>query len=92
MSIRDQRETRAWRRLVAQVVREEPVCWLQLPGCTKLSTTGDHVLTVSDRPDLTLDRANVRGACSSCNGKRHNLPIESLSRGNVKADALSIFE
>jgi len=88
----DPRETRAWRTLKAQVVREEPTCWLRLDGCTTRSTTGDHVIPVTDRPDLALVRSNVHGACSSCNYKRGNLPIDALRiGGNDRPAALDIF-
>jgi 5-methylcytosine-specific restriction endonuclease McrA len=89
----DPRSTRAWRRLVAQVIREEPRCWLQLDGCTHASTTGDHVIPVTERPDLALIRANVHGACASCNQKRGNLPITALAADrDTHAAALDIFD
>ena len=90
----DPRETRAWRRLVATVVREEPRCWLRLDGCTGASTTGDHVIPVTDRVDLALVRSNVHGACLSCNYKRGNLPITALRLGHDEDErpALSVFE
>lgn len=62
--------SRQWRRLRDQVVREEPVCRLRLPGCTIASQTGDHIIPIKYRPDLKLVRANVRGSCHSCNMKR----------------------
>ena len=58
----DPRRTRAWRKLRDQVVVEEPVCWLGLPCCTRWATTADHVIPVSHRPDLGMDRANVTKA------------------------------
>ncbi len=95
----DPRSTWAWRRLAAQVVDEEPDCWLQLPGCTGVSTTGDHVIPVTVQPELALERSNVRGACWPCNDKRGNLPIEALNLGLANgqetsgpADALSVFD
>lgn len=46
------------------------VCWLQLPGCTKLATTKDHVIPhIHGGPD-TLE--NLRPACKSCNSKRQD--------------------
>lgn len=62
--------SRQWRRLRAQVIREEPVCRLRLPGCTIVTQTGDHIIPVKYRPDLKLVRQNVRGSCYSCNMKR----------------------
>jgi len=74
----DFHSTRAWRRLALQVVAEEPVCWLRLPGCTSRSTSADHIIPVSTRPDLALVRSNCRGACKSCNTRRHTTPVEQL--------------
>lgn len=93
--IPDPRSTQAWRKLAKQVATEEPTCWLRFEGCTIRSTTGDHVIPVTDRPDLALERANVHGACSSCNYKRGNLPIESLRLGTSTTDrppALGVFD
>lgn len=75
----DSRQTRAWRKLRDQVVREEPLCWLQFPGiCTHVSTTADHVLTYTERPDLGMSRGNLRGACGPCNNARKNTPASML--------------
>lgn len=92
----DPRHTRAWRTLRDSVVREEPLCWLRLPGiCTQVSTTADHVIPVTERPDLALDRTNLHGSCRPCNDRRGNLPLEALNRDapsrDVKPSALSIF-
>jgi 5-methylcytosine-specific restriction endonuclease McrA len=85
----DKRGTRAWRALVAQVVAEEPTCWLRLPGiCTTWSQTADHVVTVKERPDLCMVRANLRGACRACNLSRNKKPVEQMRRRNVKRWAL----
>lgn len=95
------RSTRAWQRLAAQVIKEEPICWLQLDGCTIRSTTGDHIITASARPDLALVRSNVRGACRHCNNKRGHLPPElarqmysttQARHDGQRPQALSIFD
>lgn len=75
----DPRSTRAWRRLRDQVIREEPICRLQFPGiCTRISTTGDHIIPVEVRPDLALVRSNVRGTCWPCNHARGSMPDELI--------------
>lgn len=75
----DPRQTRAWRKLRDQVVREEPLCWLRFPSiCTQVSTTADHVLTYTERPDLAMARTNLRGACQPCNNARKNTPASAL--------------
>ncbi len=94
--IPDPRSTQAWRRLAKQAAREEPVCWLQFPEiCTRVSTTGDHLIPVTVRPDLALVRSNVRGACSACNYARRNMPIEALRLGGEDSErppALGVFD
>jgi 5-methylcytosine-specific restriction endonuclease McrA len=73
--------TRAWRRLRDQVVSEEPLCWLRLPGiCTNYSETADHILTVKERPDLAMVRTNLRGACHACNRSRNAKRVDELHR------------
>lgn len=90
-TIPDPRGTQAWRRLAKQVAREEPICWLNLDGCTQVSTTGDHLTPVTDAPELALVRTNIRGACSNCNYRRGNLPTTALNLKPPSA-ALSIFD
>ena len=87
----DPRNTRAWRKLMAQVVAEEPTCWLRLPGvCTVASTTADHVIPWTKRPDLGMERSNLRGACRPCNECRKDRPVSALRR--VAPEALRFFE
>lgn len=87
---------RRWRRLRDQVVREEPMCRLRIPGvCTFVSTTGDHIIPVSFRPDLKFERSNVRGSCRPCNAKRKNRPLALVAaqagRSHPPAKALGFF-
>lgn len=91
------RSTQAWRRLAKQVIREEPVCWLQLPGCTKISTTADHIIPLIIAPQLALMRSNCRGACKRCNYRRGNTPVELIDqlrqrRPNHRPAALNFFD
>lgn len=72
------RSSYAWQQLVKVVIAEEPVCWLKLWGCTRRSTTGDHVVPAHVRPDLALARWNVHGACKSCNYRRGGRPVSEL--------------
>lgn len=59
---------RRWRELRAQVLREEPICCV--PGCGRVSTQVDHVLPLKLRPDLALERTNLRGICASHNASK----------------------
>ena len=66
----DPRHTRKWRTLATQVIADEPLCTLRLPGCTIVSTTADHIVPVSTDPTLAFERTNLRGSCASCNYAR----------------------
>ncbi|ASW89586.1 HNH endonuclease [Mycobacterium marseillense] len=61
-----------WRKLRAQVLKEEPTCRLQLEGCTGVSTSADHIIPTSINPSLALVRSNLQGACKECNDRRGN--------------------
>jgi 5-methylcytosine-specific restriction endonuclease McrA len=68
------RTGRPWRRLCAQVYAEESHCWIchhpvdmRLPYPHPDSRSVDHVLPVSQRPDLALERGNVRLCHMRCN-------------------------
>lgn len=76
---------RAWRKLRDRVVAEEPHCWLQLPGCTGASTTADHIIPRSVRPDLTMARSNLRGACEPCNKRRGKTDAMTIKRRAERA-------
>ena len=51
------------------LIRDGNVCQLQLPGCTLVANTADHVVEVerggSDSP------ANLRAVCPACHNRRH---------------------
>ena len=59
-------DTPAWRRLRAQVMREETQCRV----CGAPSTDADHILDMRSRPDLALVRSNLRGLCHRCHSAR----------------------
>lgn len=49
------------------------VCRLQLPGCTQLATTADHIVPQSKGGPHEL--WNLQPACAHCNSSRGNRPI-----------------
>jgi 5-methylcytosine-specific restriction endonuclease McrA len=75
-----------WQRLAKRVIREEPTCWLRLPGCTIRATVADHIIPVSTNPALALVRSNCRGACRSCNTLRGSTPITQLAGLRARVD------
>jgi len=62
---------RDWRRLRAQVLAEEPLCrFCQERGQLTPAQEVDHIETIADRPDLRLDRSNLRPLCTPCHSRR----------------------
>lgn len=77
--IRRARSTREWKNISTTVIHEEPTCQLRIPGiCTVRSTTADHIIPVSVRPDLMMIRTNCQGACKPCNDWRRDMPMVEL--------------
>jgi 5-methylcytosine-specific restriction endonuclease McrA len=65
--------------MVAELKAKGLPCWIcghpinpRLDTRHRLSFTLDHVLPVSKRPDLLLDRANARPAHRACNSSKGN--------------------
>lgn len=79
---RNKRSGRASTALTRTVLEHYgAMCWLQLPGCTRLATTKDHVTPVAQGGDDSLD--NLRPACATCNSKRRDLSISGTGGINV---------
>ena len=58
-----------WRRLRAQVLEANNVCWL-CGKSTPPADTVDHVLPLSVYPELAHDIGNLRPAHKSCNSSK----------------------
>ncbi len=58
-----------------------PVCWLQLPGCTKRATTKDHIIPKELGGDDSME--NLRPACNPCNGKRQHLAVSGVDPSGI---------
>src|SRR5262245_44782786 len=72
--------SRPWRRLRAQVLKEEPTCRVRIAGvCTVVSTTVNHIVPKAIAPHLVMSRPNCQGSCRPCNlylGKRSRAQAE----------------
>lgn len=62
--------SKAWRDLRADVLRDEPWCAC---GCGRRSQDVDHIIPRSVRPDLQLERANLRAYAHACHARRTRL-------------------
>ncbi len=61
------RAGRPWRRLREEILERDPYCTIRGPRCKYYSTTVDHVVPLSLRPDLAHEPTNLRGSCGPCN-------------------------
>lgn len=59
----------AWRRLSKRIRRASPFCET-CPATTDL--TVDHIIPITERPDLRLEPLNCRVLCRTCNGRRQD--------------------
>lgn len=57
----------AWKRLSKAVRKAQPFC-LDCGRTDELHA--DHIIAVSERPDLALERLNITVRCPTCNGRR----------------------
>lgn len=59
-----------WRRLRLTVLAEEPLCRLcRAAGKLTPAAEVDHVVPIAERPDLRLDRENLRPLCKPCHSR-----------------------
>lgn len=81
------RRAQQWSRSVLE--RYGRVCLLQLEGCTRVATTGDHIIPKVERPDLAYVVTNGRPACRRCNSKRN---ADFLAAAPVVDNRADFFE
>jgi 5-methylcytosine-specific restriction protein A len=67
-----------WRRVRAQHLAENPTC--SVANCGKAAIEVDHVIGVRERPDLRLDRGNLRSMCKSHHSSR-TITEQGANRG-----------
>ena len=61
--------TTRWKRLSAKARKASPFCEI----CSATQTlSADHIIPVSERPDLAHEILNIRVLCLVCNGRRGN--------------------
>jgi 5-methylcytosine-specific restriction endonuclease McrA len=67
MAKHDGRSSQAWKRMRRQILEANDVCWLcGKPG----ANTIDHVLPLSQFPELAHDLGNLRPAHKTCNSSK----------------------
>ncbi|MDX1890115.1 HNH endonuclease [Mycolicibacterium sp. 050158] len=61
--------TRAFQKLATTIKqRDHYQCQINVTGiCTSYGDTVDHIIPISERPDLADEPTNLRAACRACN-------------------------
>jgi 5-methylcytosine-specific restriction endonuclease McrA len=67
-----------WRRVRAQHLAEHP--WCSVAGCGEPAVEVDHVISVRERPELRLDRGNLRSMCKPHHSAR-TIADQGANRG-----------
>lgn len=79
-------------RIKAAVLARDPLCTIQLPGCTGRSEVPHHVVDAADGGAFTLD--NLAGACHHCNsalgGRRAHQSAHAAQARDGGAAALNV--
>ncbi len=70
-----------WKALSARARRLQPFC---LDCGSTVDLTADHVIPVSERPDLALRIENVAVRCRRCNGRKAGRPPSDAERREVE--------
>jgi 5-methylcytosine-specific restriction endonuclease McrA len=80
--------TPEWRKLSAEVRASATRCYWCCKPTRRL--VADHVIPLEARPDLALDRDNLRPACFACNTRRgRNARLPDLAPANHPAASTS---
>jgi 5-methylcytosine-specific restriction protein A len=67
-----------WRAVRAAVLDAEPYCReCAAQGIQREAKVVDHILSIATRPDLRLERSNLRPMCHPC----HNAKTNRIDRG-----------
>lgn len=70
-SARQRGYDRDWEQVRLQVLADEPLCRFCVEaGRVTAATVVDHIQTIAERPDLRLERSNLRGLCAPCHNAR----------------------
>jgi 5-methylcytosine-specific restriction protein A len=61
----------AWQRLRKRFLRKNPLCvFCMEQGLLTEAAVVDHIITISERPDLRLVWGNLRSLCKRCHDRR----------------------
>jgi 5-methylcytosine-specific restriction endonuclease McrA len=88
--------TRRMSKLRAKVLAAQPLCQLQLKGCTIRASQIDHIVPLARAPELRYVESNCRASCWHCNNMRNKIAgakklLENSQPGPPKPSAALAF-
>ena len=79
MSVKRMAQQRLYRKIVKEMIEEDPRCEIKAPGCTGIAEGLQHKVKRSTKN--LLNRKNLLRSCSSCNTWIENNPLEAIAMG-----------
>lgn len=79
MNAKRMAQQRLYRKIVKEMLSENPRCEIKAPGCTGIAEGLQHKIKRS--PKNLLDRKNLLRSCNSCNTWIENNPLQAIAMG-----------
>lgn len=79
MSVKRMAQQRLYRKIVKEMLEEDPRCEIKAPGCTGIAEGLQHKVKRSSKN--LLNRKNLLRSCNSCNKWIENNPLEAIAMG-----------
>lgn len=79
MTVKRMAQQRLYRKIVKEMIEEDPRCEIKAPGCTGKAEGLQHKVKRTSKN--LLDRKNLLRSCNSCNTWIENNPLEAIAMG-----------
>lgn len=79
MSVKRLAQQRLYRKIVKEMITEDPRCEIKAPGCTGIAEGLQHKVKRSSKN--LLDRKNLWRSCNSCNNWIEKNPLAAIAMG-----------
>ena len=78
-SVKRMAQQRLYRKIVKEMIEEDPRCEIKAPGCTGIAEGLQHKVKRTSKN--LLNRKNLLRSCNSCNTWIENHPLEAIAMG-----------
>ena len=79
MNVKRMAQQRLYRKIVKEMIEENPSCEIKAPGCTGRAEGLQHKVKRSSKN--LLNRKNLLRSCNNCNTWIENNPLEAIAMG-----------